>query len=121
MRDLRAYAEMRALIGAGGLRQLEGTRSGYRCWRCGRKGRATKPTSVIVVRRVIKLTQAGCAGSHIIDAGAAGRGQRPANGRTDTLPARPGREPTGPLRGQLTGGGAWHDRDAAGAQAGPGS
>jgi hypothetical protein len=77
MRDIRASVEVRALIGAEQLRELhEGSFAGYECWQCGRTGRMTEPTSVIVlgyrVFRAIRLTHAGCAESHIIEIDAAG-------------------------------------------------
>ena len=77
MRDIGASVEVRALIGADKLRELHGdAHVEYECWQCGRTGRTTEPTSVIVlgdrVFRVVKLAHAGCAGSHIIEVGAAG-------------------------------------------------
>lgn len=71
MYDIRASAEVRALIGAEKLRELHGSAFvRYECWQCGKEGRTTEPTSVIVlahrVFRVIKLAHAACAGSHII-------------------------------------------------------
>jgi hypothetical protein len=74
--DIRASVEVRALIGTDKLRELHGDALlRYECWRCGRPGRATEPTSVIVlgyrVFRVIKLAHAGCADSQIIEADAA--------------------------------------------------
>ena len=42
----------------------------YECWQCGRTGRITEPTSVIVLAhrafQVVKLAHAGCADSQII-------------------------------------------------------
>jgi hypothetical protein len=63
VRDIRASVEVRALIGAGKLRDLHGdTLAPYQCWRCGRTGRTAEPTSVIVlayrVFRVVKLAHA---------------------------------------------------------------
>jgi hypothetical protein len=77
MRDIRASVDVRALIGAGKLRELHGdTFVQYECWQCGRTGRTTEPTSVVVlgyrVFRAVKLAHAGCADSHIIEVGAAG-------------------------------------------------
>jgi len=77
VRDIRASVEVRALIGAGKLRELHGDAfARYECWRCGGEGRTTEPTSVIVlgyrVFRVVKLAHAGCADSQIIEVGAAG-------------------------------------------------
>ena len=44
MRDIRATAEVRALIGADKLReQHEDARERYECWQCGRTGRTTEP------------------------------------------------------------------------------
>jgi hypothetical protein len=76
VRDIGASVEVRALIGAGKLRELHGRGfARYECWQCGRTGRTTEPTSVIVLGyrgfRVVKLAHAGCADSHIIEAGAA--------------------------------------------------
>jgi hypothetical protein len=76
VRDIRASVEVRALIGADKLRELHGdTFVRYQCWQCGRAGRTTEPTSVIVladrVFRVVKLAHAGCADPHIIEIGAA--------------------------------------------------
>jgi hypothetical protein len=75
VRDIGASVEVRALIGAGKLRELHGDALvRYECWRCGRTGHTAGPTSVIVaadrIFRVAKLAHAGCADSHIIDAGA---------------------------------------------------
>jgi hypothetical protein len=77
VRDIGASVEVRALIGAGKLRELHGDAFvEYECWRCGRGGRTTEPTSVIVlgyrVFRVVKLAHAGCADSQIVEVGAAG-------------------------------------------------
>jgi hypothetical protein len=76
VRDIRASVEVRALIGADKLRELHGdVYAEYECFQCGRTGRTTEPTSVIVLgywaSRVIQLAHAGCADSHIIEAGAA--------------------------------------------------
>lgn len=77
MRDIRASVEVRALIGAEKLRELhEDALARYECWQCGRTGRMTEPTSVIVlgyrVFRAVRLTHAGCADSQIIEIDAAG-------------------------------------------------
>jgi hypothetical protein len=77
MRDIRASVEVRALVGAEKLRELhEAARERYECWQCGRPGRTTEPTSVIVlayrVFRVVKLAHAACADPQIIEVGAAG-------------------------------------------------
>ena len=77
MRDIVASVEVRALIGADKLRELHGDAfARYECWQCGRAGRTTGPTSVIVlayrVFRTVRLAHAGCADSHIIEVGAAG-------------------------------------------------
>jgi hypothetical protein len=66
-----------ALIGAEKLRELhEDALARYECWQCGRTGRMTEPTSVIVlgyrIFRAVRLTHAGCAESHIIEIDAAG-------------------------------------------------
>jgi hypothetical protein len=75
MRDIRASVEVRALIGASRLRELQGKASTrYECWQCGSQGRTTDATSVIVVGhrafRVVMLAHAACAESHIIEVGA---------------------------------------------------
>ena len=77
MRDIRASVEVRALIGAEKLHELhEDASARYECWQCGRTGRMTEPTSVIVlgyrVFRAVRLTHAGCADSQIIEIDAAG-------------------------------------------------
>jgi hypothetical protein len=77
VRDIAASVEVRALLGAGKLRELHGDAfERYECWRCGSTGRTTEPTSVIVlghrVFRVVKLAHAGCADSHIVEVGVAG-------------------------------------------------
>jgi hypothetical protein len=77
VRDIRASVEVRALIGADKLRELHGDAFvRYECWQCGKPGRATEPTSVIVlgyrVFRAVRLAHAGCTDSHIIEVGAAG-------------------------------------------------
>jgi hypothetical protein len=76
MRDIRASAEVRALIGADKLRELHGKAfARYECWQCGRQGRTAGATSVIVVGhralRVVMLAHAACADSHIIEVDAA--------------------------------------------------
>jgi hypothetical protein len=76
MRDIRASVEVRTLIGADSFRELRGKAfAHYECWQCGRQGRTTEPTSVIVlacrVFRVVELAHAACAGSHIIELDAA--------------------------------------------------
>jgi hypothetical protein len=75
VRDIRASVEVRALIGADKLRVLHrDAPAQYECWSCGRAGRTTEPTSVVVlghrVFRVVKLAHAGCADSHIVEVGA---------------------------------------------------
>jgi hypothetical protein len=77
VRDIGASVQVRALIGAGRLRELHGrTFARYECWQCGRPGRTTEPTSVIVLSyrgsRVVKLAHAGCADSRIIEVRAGG-------------------------------------------------
>jgi hypothetical protein len=76
VRDIGASVEVRPLIGADKLRELQGDAfARYECWQCGRTSWTTEPTSVIVlgyrVFRVVRLAHAGCADSHIIEAGAA--------------------------------------------------
>ena len=88
MRDIGASVEVRALIGAEKLRDLHGDAfARYACWQCGRTGRTTEPTSVIVLGyrafRVVMLAHAGCADSQIIDVGAAGMS---AGGRRSDAP-----------------------------------
>src|SRR5262249_9051724 len=78
MRDIRASVEVRALIRASRLRELQGKASTrYECWQCGSQGRTTDATSVMVVGHrafwVVMLAHADCAESHIIGAGAAWR------------------------------------------------
>jgi hypothetical protein len=85
MRDIRASVEVRALIGADSLRELHSKAfARYECWQCGREGRTTEPTSVIVLAcrafRVVKLAHAACADSQIIELGAAA--MRPLAGLT---------------------------------------
>jgi hypothetical protein len=122
MRDIRASVEVRALIGAEGLRHLEGDAFvSYDCWWCGGKGRTTEPTSVIVVGRVVKLTHAACADSHIIEAGAGGMGAAAGRGPHRHAASGPG-ERAGVLAaaGTYRGGGGRCEGDTACAQAGPG-
>jgi hypothetical protein len=76
MHDIRAGDEVRALIGAENLRQLQENASAqYECWQCGREGRTTEPTSIAVlahrVFRVVKLAHAARADSQIIEVDAA--------------------------------------------------
>ena len=76
MRDIRASVEVRALIGAESLRELHRKAfARYECWHCGREGRTTEPTAVIVLAyrafRVVKLAHTACTDSHIIELGAA--------------------------------------------------
>jgi hypothetical protein len=50
VRDIEASVEVRALIGADKLRELhEDAFARYECWQCGKTGRTTEPTSVIVL------------------------------------------------------------------------
>jgi hypothetical protein len=77
VRDIGASVEVRALIGADKLRELHGDAFvRYECWYCGRPGRTTEPTSVVVlahrVFRAVRFAHAGCADSHIVEVGAAG-------------------------------------------------
>ena len=74
MRDIGASAGVRALAGAEKHRELHGDALvRYECRPCGRTGRTTEPTSVIVlghpVIRAVKLAHAGCADPQIIEAG----------------------------------------------------
>jgi hypothetical protein len=85
MPDIRASVEVRALIGAENLRQLhENAAAQYECWQCGKEGRITEPTAMVVlayrVFRVVKLAHAGCADSQIIEVDAAA--MRTVTGRT---------------------------------------
>ena len=79
MRDIRASAEVQAFLGVRKLRELHADAfASYECWECGRAGKTTEPTSVIVlanrVFRVVKLAHAACADSQIIEADDAGIG-----------------------------------------------
>jgi hypothetical protein len=72
MRDIRASAEVRALVGADKLRELDGDGFvRYECRWCGLPGRTTEATSVIIVGyrvfRVAMLAHAACADSRIIE------------------------------------------------------
>jgi hypothetical protein len=76
VRDIGASVEVRALIGADKLRELHGDALvRYECWHCGRTGRTTEPTSVVVLGHrifcAVRLAHAGCADSQIIEVGAA--------------------------------------------------
>jgi len=76
MRDIRASVEVQALIGGEQLRELrEHGFLQHECWQCAKTGWTTEPTSVIVlahrVFRVVKLAQAGCADSQVIEVDAA--------------------------------------------------
>jgi hypothetical protein len=78
VRDIQASVEVRALIGAEKLLELHRDAFvQYECWQCGKTGRTTGPTSVIVldylVFHAVRLVHAGCADSQIIEVGAAGR------------------------------------------------
>ena len=125
MRDIEASVEVRALIGAEKLRELHGDAFvRYECWQCGRTGRTTEPTSVIVVGhrvfRVVRLAHAGCAHSHIIEVGAAEMRAVAGELTRRNTASKPG-EQAGRLAAARPGhGGAWHEDDAAGAQAGSG-
>jgi hypothetical protein len=97
VRDIRASAEVRALIGAENLRELyEDAFARHECWQCGRTGRMTEPTSAIVlgyrVFRAVRLTHAGCADSHIIEIDAAGMravASQPTRRNTASTPDEP--------------------------------
>jgi len=76
MRHTGASVQVRALIGAGRLRELRGdTLVRFECWWYGRTGRTTEPASVIMlgsrVFRVVKLAHAGCADPQVIEVGTA--------------------------------------------------
>jgi hypothetical protein len=76
MRDIRTCVEVHAMIGAEKLRALHGNAFvHYACWQCGTGGCTMDPTSAIVVGyrvfRVVRLAQAACADSHIIEVDAA--------------------------------------------------
>ena len=97
MRDIRASVEVRAFIEPDKLRELHGDAFvQYECWQCGRPGRTTEPTSVIVpgyrVFRIVKLAHAACADSHIIEVDAAGIGQWPARPLHRSTTSRPGEQ-----------------------------
>jgi len=105
MRDIRATAEVRALIGTEKLRELqEDARERYECWPCGRPSQATEPMSVLVlayrVFRVVKLAPAACADPQIIEVGAAG--MRTAAGQTAVQRRERAREAERQLRGGET-------------------
>ena|SRR5215831_159608 len=107
MRDIRASAEVLALIGAEKLRELHGDAFiRYRCWQCGRGGRTTEPTSVVVlgyrVFRAVRLAHAACANSQIIRVNAAGWAVD-GNGHTATPPASPLNRPAASLRREPSG------------------
>src|SRR5262245_32252106 len=120
MRDIRASVEVRALIGASRLRELQGKASTrYECWQCGSQGRTTDATSVIVVGhrafRVARLAHADCAESHIIEVGAdmmravTGRPRHPRNSAI-----KAGERPGGSAAARTTRQrGARHEDDAA--------
>jgi hypothetical protein len=98
MRDIRASVEVRALIGAGTLRELHGDAlARYECWQCGKAGWTTEPTSVIVlgyrIFRVVKLAHAACADSHIIEAGAAAMEAAAGDLPHRTTASKPGEQP----------------------------
>ena len=125
MRDIGASVEVRALIGADKLRELHGDAfARYGCWQCGRTGRTAEPTSVIVlghrVFRVVKLAHAGCADSQIIEVGAAGMRAVGGDLTHRHSVSRPGNRPAVSLRRDTRPGGAWHEDNTAGAQAGSG-
>src|SRR5262249_38493985 len=75
MRDIRASVEVRALIGASRLRELQGKASTrYECWQCGSQGRTTDATSVIVVSqgagRYVKRARADREKEHSVEGAA---------------------------------------------------
>ena len=107
MNDIRASAEVLALIGVEKLRELRGDPFiRYRCWQCGRGGRTTEPTSVIVLGyrafRAVRLAHAACADSQIIPVSSAGWAVD-GNSRTATPPASPLNRPSASLRRELSG------------------
>ena len=71
MRDIRASAEVKRLIGIETLRELEGDAyERYDCWRCGGPGRTTEPTTVVVLgyrsTPIVKFAHAQCAKSQVL-------------------------------------------------------
>jgi hypothetical protein len=98
--DIGASAGARALIGAGKHRELHGDAfARYECWHCGRTGRTAEPASVVVlgyrVFRAVRLAHAGCADSHIIEAGAGMRAVAGEPERRSTA-SKPERQAGGP-------------------------
>jgi hypothetical protein len=72
MRDIRASAEVEALIGTESLRELEKDAfSSYDCSECGMPGTTTDPTSVVVHRyrstAIVRLAHARCTDSKIAE------------------------------------------------------
>jgi hypothetical protein len=123
MRDIRASVEVRALIGADKLRELQGDAyAKYECGQCGRTGRTSEPTSVIVLgyqaSRVIQLAHVACADSRIIQvaAGIGAVADEPAHRSSNSRPA--GRAGGFAKARTIRHGGAWHEDAAAGAQGG---
>ena len=72
MRDIRASAEVRAVLGQEHLNELaRDPFVKYECSECGRPGRTTDPTSVIVLGyRVVKLAHTECLDSQVVRLGA---------------------------------------------------
>jgi hypothetical protein len=126
MRDIRASVEVRALIGAEMLRELhEDAPERYKCWQCGRAGRTTKPTSVIVlacrVFRAVKLAHAACADPHIIMVDAAGMRTVAAPTAVRNIASGRGKQDGSFAEGKpARQGGARHEDNVARAQARPG-
>jgi hypothetical protein len=126
MRDIRASVEVRAFIGADKLCELHGDAFvRYECWQCGRPGRTTEPTSVIVfgyrVFRVVGLAHAACADSQIIEVDAARIGQRSARPLHRSTASKPEEQAYSFTEARTTRqGSARHEDNAACAQARPG-
>ena len=97
MRDIRASAEVRALIGAEKLRELQGdSLRAVRLLAVWQGGWTTEPTSVVVlgyrIFRVAKLAHAACADSQIIEVDAAGMravASEPTRRNTASTPEEP--------------------------------
>jgi hypothetical protein len=72
MTDIRVHADVAALVGGETVAELRKAAYGqYECWKCGRGGRTSDPTSLVAVlyrNSAVKLhfTHARCAGSQLI-------------------------------------------------------
>jgi hypothetical protein len=101
-RDIRASADVRALVGAELLRRLHDDPFGrFDCCLCGRGGDTARPTTVLVERyrsaHVVMLAHAGCADSQVVvvdadapsEVEAAGLGDMTAKMAVLAYPARP--------------------------------